>query len=216
MPWGFAEGIAAGLRLRYNHGSQYVSLPGREPLPPHRWLAGLRRRTGWERRLLLWVRRFRTFGELRLALLALRQTYSKSRIIERHDYRTTAQTRAGQATALPVAARAQSGGSELWAGLPPGLNLAGRPRRSRPRPRSARRTAPACPVRARGPHPGPSPSRRASSCGHVLDQGRHALAAVAGGVLDLRRRSRRATCPAQAISIGARCHSGWPGTPAGS
>jgi hypothetical protein len=162
MPWGVAEGIAAGLRLRYNHGSQYVSLPGREPLPPHRWLAGLRRRTGWERLLLLWVRRFLTFGELRLALLALRQTYSKSRIIERHDYRTTAQTRAEQATALPMAAQAQSGSSELWTGLPPGLTLAGRPPRYRPTPPSGRRTALACLVRAPGPAPGPSPSRRAS------------------------------------------------------
>ena len=40
--------------------------------------------------ILLWVRRFHIFEELRLAILAFRQTYSKSWIIERHDYRTTA------------------------------------------------------------------------------------------------------------------------------
>ena len=53
---------------------------------------------------LLWVRRFDTIEELRLALLAFRQTYNQSWIIERHGYRTPAQVRAEQATALPMAA----------------------------------------------------------------------------------------------------------------
>jgi putative transposase len=43
---------------------------------------------------LLWVRRFDTVEELRLALLAFRQTYNQSWIIERHGYRTPAQVRA--------------------------------------------------------------------------------------------------------------------------
>ena len=53
---------------------------------------------------LLWVRRFDTVEELRLALLAFRQTYNQSWIIERHGYKTPAQVRAEQTTALPMAA----------------------------------------------------------------------------------------------------------------
>ena len=45
---------------------------------------------------LLWVRRFDTVEELRWALLAFRQTYNQSWIIERHGYRTPAQVRADQ------------------------------------------------------------------------------------------------------------------------
>ena len=45
---------------------------------------------------LLWVRRFDTIEELRLALLAFRQTYNQSWIIERHGYKTPAQVRADQ------------------------------------------------------------------------------------------------------------------------
>src|SRR4051812_45851980 len=52
----------------------------------------------------LWARRFDTVEELRLALLAFRQTYNQFWIIERHGYRTPAQVRAEQATALPMAA----------------------------------------------------------------------------------------------------------------
>jgi hypothetical protein len=52
---------------------------------------------------LLWVRRFDTVEELRLALLAFRQTYNQSWIIERHGYRTPAQVRAEQTTVLPMA-----------------------------------------------------------------------------------------------------------------
>ena len=53
---------------------------------------------------LLWVRRFAAIEELRLALLAFRQTYNQSWIIERHGYKTPAQVRAEQTTALPMAA----------------------------------------------------------------------------------------------------------------
>jgi putative transposase len=41
---------------------------------------------------------------LRLALLAFRQTYNQSWIIERHGYKTPAQVRAEQTTAPPMAA----------------------------------------------------------------------------------------------------------------
>ena len=113
---GFAKGIAAGLRLRHDHGSQYVShdfqaeihFLGIESSPAfvrepegngcaERFIRVLKEN-------LLWVRRFDTIEELRLALLAFRQTYNRSWIIERHGYRTPAQVRAEQATALPMAA----------------------------------------------------------------------------------------------------------------
>jgi len=113
---GFAKGIAAGLRLRHDHGSQYVShdfqaeirFLGIESSPAfvrepegngcaERFIRVLKEN-------LLWVRRFDTVEELRLALLAFRQTYNQSWIIERHGYRTPAQVRAEQTTALPMAA----------------------------------------------------------------------------------------------------------------
>jgi transposase InsO family protein len=45
---------------------------------------------------LLWIRRFDTIEELRLALQAFRHTYNQTWIIERHGYRTPAQVRADQ------------------------------------------------------------------------------------------------------------------------
>ena len=53
---------------------------------------------------LLWVRRFDTVEELRLALLAFQRTYNQSWIVERHGYRTPAQVRAEQTTARLMAA----------------------------------------------------------------------------------------------------------------
>jgi transposase InsO family protein len=53
---------------------------------------------------LLWVRRFATIEEPRLALLAFRETYNRTWIIERHGYRTPAQVRADQLNQLPMAA----------------------------------------------------------------------------------------------------------------
>src|SRR4051794_10892975 len=113
---GFAKSIGAGLRLRHDHGSQYVShdfqaeirFLGIESSPAfvrepegngcaERFIRVLKEN-------LLWVRRFDTVEELRLALLAFQQTYNQSWIIERHGYRTPAQVRAEQATALPTAA----------------------------------------------------------------------------------------------------------------
>ena len=112
----FAGGIAGGLKLRHDHGSQYVSHDfqaeirffGIESSPAfvrepegngcaERFIRVLKEN-------LLWVRRFDTVEELRLALLAFRQTYNQSWIIERHGYRTPAQVRAEQTTALPMAA----------------------------------------------------------------------------------------------------------------
>ena len=53
---------------------------------------------------LLWVRRFDTVEELHLALLAFRQTYNQSWIIERHGYKTPARVRADQIGQIPMAA----------------------------------------------------------------------------------------------------------------
>jgi hypothetical protein len=105
---GFAKGAAAGLQLRHDHGSQYVS---------HDFQAELRflgiqsspafvrepEGNGCAERFvrvlkenLLWVRRFDTVEELRLALLAFQRSYNQGWIIERHGYRTPAQVRAEQ------------------------------------------------------------------------------------------------------------------------
>jgi transposase InsO family protein len=113
---GCAKGVAGGLALRHDHGSQYVShhfqseirflgiasSPAfvREPEGngcAERFIRVLKEN-------LLWVRRFETVEELRLALQAFRRTYNQSWIIERHGYKTPAQVRAEQLGQLPVAA----------------------------------------------------------------------------------------------------------------
>jgi putative transposase len=113
---GFARGIAADVRLRHDHGSQYVShdfqaeirFLGLESSPAfvrepegngcaERFIRTLKEN-------LLWVRRFETVEELRLALQQFRQTYNQSWIIERHGYRTPAQVRAAQLEQVPMAA----------------------------------------------------------------------------------------------------------------
>jgi len=112
----FAKGVAAGLQLRHDHGSQYVShhfqseirFLGIESSPAfvrepegngcaERFIRTLKEN-------LLWVRRFNTVEELRLALIAFRQTYNQSWIIERHGYQTPAQVRANQIGPMSVAA----------------------------------------------------------------------------------------------------------------
>jgi len=104
----FAKGIAHGLALRHDHGSQYVSYhfqaeirflgiessPAFVREPEGNGCAERFIRTLKEN--LLWVRHFATVEELRLALSAFRQTYNQSWIIERHGYRTPAQVRADQ------------------------------------------------------------------------------------------------------------------------
>ena len=104
----FAKGTAAGLQLRHDHGSQYVShhfqaeirFLGIESSPAfvrepegngcaERFIRVLKEN-------LLWVQHFATIEELRLALIAFKQTYNQSWIIERHVYRTPAQVRADQ------------------------------------------------------------------------------------------------------------------------
>jgi putative transposase len=112
----FAKAVAAGLRLRHDHGSQYVShhfqseirFLGIESSPAfvrepegngcaERFIRTLKEN-------LLWVQRFATVEELRLALQAFKQLYNQSWIVERHGYRTPAQVRAQQTAAMPMAA----------------------------------------------------------------------------------------------------------------
>jgi putative transposase len=112
----FAEGVATGLQVRHDHGSQYVaddfqselaflgiaSSPAfvREPEGNgcvERFIRTLKEN-------LLWVRRFTTIEELRLALLEFQRTYNQTWIVERHRYHTPAAVRAAQLAPLPAAA----------------------------------------------------------------------------------------------------------------
>jgi transposase InsO family protein len=112
----FGEDIASGLKLRHDHGSQFVaddfqrelaflgiaSSPAfvREPEGNgcvERFIRTLKEN-------LLWVRRFDTIEELRQALHAFKETYNRDWIVERHGYQTPAAVRERQLALLPVAA----------------------------------------------------------------------------------------------------------------
>jgi putative transposase len=112
----FAKGAAAGLQLRHDHGSQYVShhfqaeirFLGIESSPAfvrepegngcaERFIRVLKEN-------LLWVRRFDRIEELRLALQTFKELYNRSWIIERHSYKTPAQVRADQIGPMLMAA----------------------------------------------------------------------------------------------------------------
>jgi putative transposase len=111
-----ARDIAGGLKLRHDHGSQYVShdfqaeirFLGIEASPAfirepegngcaERFIRTLKEN-------LLWVRRFATVEELRRALHEFKAAYNRTWIVERHGYRTPAQVRATQLGQLAVAA----------------------------------------------------------------------------------------------------------------
>jgi putative transposase len=112
----FAEGIASGLKLRHDHGSQFVaddyqrelaflgieSSPAFVREPEGNGCVERFIRTMKEN--LLWVRRFATIKELRQALHAFKDTYNRTWIIERHGYQTPAAVRAAQLAPLPAAA----------------------------------------------------------------------------------------------------------------
>jgi putative transposase len=112
----FAEGVASGLKVRHDHGSQFVaddyqrelaflgvaSSPAfvREPEGNgcvERFIRTLKEN-------LLWVRRFDTIEELRLALHQFKETYNQTWIVERHGYQTPAAIRAAQLAPLQAAA----------------------------------------------------------------------------------------------------------------
>jgi len=113
---GFSGGCAAGLCLRHDHGSVYMSddfqteiqFLGIEASP-----AFVRQPEGngcierFFRTLkdqLLWVRRFRDLDELRLALTDFRERYNHHWILERLNYRTPVQARRDSQLALGAAA----------------------------------------------------------------------------------------------------------------
>ena len=97
---GFGKGVARGLALRHDHGSQYVShdfqreiaflgvesSPAFVRAPEGNGCAERFIRTLKEN--LLWVRTFDTVEELRQALLEFRETYNANWLIERHGFRT--------------------------------------------------------------------------------------------------------------------------------
>jgi len=100
---GFAAGSAAGLRLRHDHGSVYMSddfqneirFLGLEPSPAFvRQPEGngcIERFFRTLKEQLLWIRRFRDLTELRAALVEFRQRYNQHWIIQRLNYRTPIQ-----------------------------------------------------------------------------------------------------------------------------
>jgi transposase InsO family protein len=112
----FGEGIASGLALRHDHGSQYMadafqkelrllgidSSPAFVRAPEGNGCAERFIRTLKEN--LLWVRTFDTVEELRLALLDFRETYNATWLIERHGFRPPAAIRAEQLHPAALAA----------------------------------------------------------------------------------------------------------------
>ncbi|MBI5855986.1 MAG: IS3 family transposase [Nitrospirae bacterium] len=101
----FTAAIAAGLQVRHDHGSQYMSdafqtelrflgitsSPAFVRAPEGNGVAERFIRTLKEQ--LLWVRTFRTVEELRQALQAWLVTYNEQWLVERHGFRAPAQVR---------------------------------------------------------------------------------------------------------------------------
>ena len=112
----FGQDIASGLKLRHDHGSQFVaddyqrelaflgiaSSPAFVREPEGNGCVERFVRTLKEN--LLWLRRFDTIEDLRLALHAFKDTYNQAWIVERHGYQTPAAVRAAQHAPLPAAA----------------------------------------------------------------------------------------------------------------
>ena len=102
---GIGEGVARGLRLRHDHGSNYLaddfqqevaffgieSSPSFVREPEGNGVAERFIRTLKEN--VLWVRSFETIEELRLALLEFKRTYNEQWMLEKYDYRSPAQVR---------------------------------------------------------------------------------------------------------------------------
>ena len=101
----YTAGVAQGLQVRHDHGSQYTSAAFQKELV----FLGIESSPGWVREpqtngcaerfirtlkeQLLWVRVFRNAEELRLALHAWVKVYNEQWLIERHGYRSPAQVR---------------------------------------------------------------------------------------------------------------------------
>jgi putative transposase len=103
-----APGVAHGLKLRHDHGSNYMSgdfqaeiqclgieaSPSFVREPEGNGVAERFIRTLKEN--LLWVRTFHTIEELRLALIEFAARYNETWLVARHGYQTPAQVRAAQ------------------------------------------------------------------------------------------------------------------------
>jgi transposase InsO family protein len=113
---GFAKDVARGLSVRHDHGSQYMARDFRKELhflgvesspafvraPEGNGCAERFIRTLKEN--LLWVRSFATVEELRRALLAFREAYNTTWLIERHGFRPPAAVREEQLSPAALAA----------------------------------------------------------------------------------------------------------------
>jgi transposase InsO family protein len=111
-----SEKAAEGLTIRHDHGSQFISNTYQKELrflgiksspsfvrqPQGNGIAERFVRTLKEN--LLWIWRFATVEELRLALLRFKDTYNHKWMVGRHGYKTPAQVRAAQTWPLPLAA----------------------------------------------------------------------------------------------------------------
>src|SRR6516164_1898794 len=110
-----APGVARGLKLRHDHGSNYMSgdfqdeieclgieaLPSFVREPERNGVAERFIRTVKEN--LVWVRAFDTIEELRTALLDFATRYNETWLVARHGYRTPVQVRADQCRLDPNA-----------------------------------------------------------------------------------------------------------------
>jgi transposase InsO family protein len=110
-----APGVARGLKLRHDHGSNYMSGDFQDEIeclgieaspsfvrePEGNGVAERFIRTLKEN--LLWVRTFDTIEELRAALVEFATRYNETWLVARHGYRTPAQVRADQCRLDPNA-----------------------------------------------------------------------------------------------------------------
>ena len=110
------KNMAAGLMLRHDHGPNYMSddfqseiaflgieaSPSFVRQPEGNGVAERFIRTLKEN--LLWVQRFETIEDLRLALLEFADCYNTHWLVARHDHRTPAQVRAEQQSVIDLAA----------------------------------------------------------------------------------------------------------------
>jgi putative transposase len=108
--------VAAGLKLRHDHGSNYMSDDFQDEIaflgieaspsfvrqPEGNGVAERFIRTLKEN--LLWVQCFETIEDLRLALLEFAAWYNTHWLVARHGHRTPAQVRADQQPTMNLAA----------------------------------------------------------------------------------------------------------------